>query len=365
MMKTIKLVFGIVALCTQFSAYTQQHVDVRISESHINKALDIITAAKGINYGDYKDQFGLNAWFVNLDDASIVIGDNNSLTIDNIEITGGVDLQLFLFSITPIETFTGSIEGYFEVMGDNEEGYTLAIKPTNFIINDITGAPQAIEDVLQFVVNNTDLIPDLNVNLGTSLFPDQLDERFVSGIPEILTKTRIPILPPFVYIPGHVTFRFKVLFDHLLVSDVTINSNKEEEYVARESITLKPDFWAKAGSDVHIYILDETQGRPIYEEPGKPNEGLIGELLWLGDDTLYEEQVQLFPNPTKGEINISGIPKSVLSYKIVNASGKTITQGRTTSEGHHKVDLSGYPEGVYILILSDSEKVISKKMIKH
>lgn len=72
------------------------------------------------------------------------------------------------------------------------------------------------------------------------------------------------------------------------------------------------------------------------------------------------ENISVYPNPTKGEINIK-TDKKIKSATVIDASGKSLLNN--TSE---RLDISSFPKGIYLLKVdfsdgtSKTEKVIKQ-----
>ncbi|MEX1002325.1 MAG: T9SS type A sorting domain-containing protein [Crocinitomicaceae bacterium] len=69
--------------------------------------------------------------------------------------------------------------------------------------------------------------------------------------------------------------------------------------------------------------------------------------------------VTLYPNPTTGVCYVQGV-EDLQKIEVISISGKVLTQ--TTNK---KIDLSDYPKGIYLIQLYTSDKVLTKKLIKH
>lgn len=127
------------------------------------------------------------------------------------------------------------------------------------------------------------------------------------------------------------------------------------EYDAGTTVFLKPNFHAKSGSNFRAYI-EGCQNT----KSGKKS---IIEDVIINDDTIidYNEFVKVYPNPTKGNLNIKS-DKEVLNWTITNAYGKSYFKGNSSKEIH----MDNLPNGVYFLkAILINGKVISKTIIKN
>lgn len=93
----------------------------------------------------------------------------------------------------------------------------------------------------------------------------------------------------------------------------------------------------------------------------------IEDCTGVGDNFLLAEHVRLLPNPTAGEVTISGLFNSATSFvEIHNALGQLIVSGTYTAADGNRVmlDLTNYPEGVYtVTLVSEGQKVVKKLVL--
>lgn len=83
------------------------------------------------------------------------------------------------------------------------------------------------------------------------------------------------------------------------------------------------------------------------------------------DDLMLIADTKIHPNPTVGIINcqISSHSIGEVVYRIIDASGKTISQSKQLIEpgyNHHTIDISTTMTGVYYLEIVTSEQTIHK-----
>jgi hypothetical protein len=75
-------------------------------------------------------------------------------------------------------------------------------------------------------------------------------------------------------------------------------------------------------------------------------------------------EVRLFPNPTKGLVEISGL-KAFDQVEIYNTSGKLLKTLSTDGADAISVDLSTMPAGIYQIRLSGNQTTVVKKLIRN
>ncbi|HPN23237.1 MAG TPA: T9SS type A sorting domain-containing protein, partial [Tenuifilaceae bacterium] len=88
--------------------------------------------------------------------------------------------------------------------------------------------------------------------------------------------------------------------------------------------------------------------------------------LTNGIDDLANDNIKIYPNPSKGIINIS-IDKDIIenvTIEIFDVLGKTIHTKQAEGTSYFKVNLSGYANGVYYLRIKVKNEIIVKRIVK-
>jgi hypothetical protein len=83
-------------------------------------------------------------------------------------------------------------------------------------------------------------------------------------------------------------------------------------------------------------------------------------------ENMGDRVIKIFPNPTHGDLSveISGAnPKEELRIQLYNTQG-AVLENKQVTEGSNPVDLSSYPDGVYILRIVGSATGLEYKIIK-
>lgn len=79
-----------------------------------------------------------------------------------------------------------------------------------------------------------------------------------------------------------------------------------------------------------------------------------------GINQYFEDEIIIYPNPTSGNIQISGLGKPS-SVQVLNTKGQSI---RIFQKVYESIDISMLPEGSYFLLISDGKKRFIKRLIK-
>ena len=85
-------------------------------------------------------------------------------------------------------------------------------------------------------------------------------------------------------------------------------------------------------------------------------------------DVQLGENLNIYPNPTRGLFNISFIAEKVDNFEItiVDAFGKLVSQEDKQDfigEYTKQVDLSTYPRGIYMLQIRTQDSFVSKRIV--
>lgn len=70
--------------------------------------------------------------------------------------------------------------------------------------------------------------------------------------------------------------------------------------------------------------------------------------------------VKVYPNPTKGQISIENAEKSTIT--VFNVIGKVVAEVKNSS-AIQTVDISGYPEGTYLIRVSNKDVLVTRRVI--
>ena len=85
-------------------------------------------------------------------------------------------------------------------------------------------------------------------------------------------------------------------------------------------------------------------------------------------DIQFGENLNVFPNPTEGIVNISFLSEELDNFEIsvLDAFGKIVLSEEKQDfigEYTKKLDLSSYPKGIYIIHLRTQESFVSKRIV--
>src|SRR5690606_37617293 len=94
----------------------------------------------------------------------------------------------------------------------------------------------------------------------------------------------------------------------------------------------------------------------------------ISDVEFIGEEEFELKDVSLYPNPTKGILNISiNAPKSGLATaKILDTKGAVIVEKSCNFESGSQslqLDISGKPKGMYLLQIQQGNALFTEKVM--
>ena len=83
-----------------------------------------------------------------------------------------------------------------------------------------------------------------------------------------------------------------------------------------------------------------------------------------GSELVKDNQIELYPNPTNGKLNVTGLKRGQL-IKVFNSVGSSILEVEVQSS-HELLKLNEQPAGMYLIVVSENNQLLGKyKAIKH
>lgn len=131
----------------------------------------------------------------------------------------------------------------------------------------------------------------------------------------------------------------------------------------RESVAVSKGIWT-AG--------DFVCGDPSYTYAGNGGSVDFGVNHWNGvnctssiDENDAANNIVVYPNPTTDVINVSlQYSMEILSYKLVNLLGQTMTENNNNSVSNQfSIDVANLPKGQYFLMVKTKNNVVTKKVV--
>ena len=83
----------------------------------------------------------------------------------------------------------------------------------------------------------------------------------------------------------------------------------------------------------------------------------------VGIETLQQNGILIYPNPTNGIINLEFANNNVQQIKISDLTGKTIIE-KVNIQQNETIDLSSFESGIYIIKIQTDKEIITTKIVK-
>lgn len=98
---------------------------------------------------------------------------------------------------------------------------------------------------------------------------------------------------------------------------------------------------------------------------GIPNMCVAYNSLGLYEAMSLEGALKVYPNPTSGAFRFSREGEQFFSYTVFNSLGSIVMNSPLTGQGEIRLDLSGVPAGIYLLMARNAEgKNFSARIIR-
>lgn len=149
--------------------------------------------------------------------------------------------------------------------------------------------------------------------------------------------------------------------ENCINADNTINAGVSASYHAGYEVLLHPGFEALYGSKDRFYI-EGCSGEFDLRTAGLPQKNYNGEV----DGTT--NRINVYPNPTNGELNIITDNISINSISLTGPDGKKIhiDPKIDTATGNFRLDVNSASQGVYLLTVEKKNgEIITQKIIKN
>jgi hypothetical protein len=130
---------------------------------------------------------------------------------------------------------------------------------------------------------------------------------------------------------------------------------KDTNYVSNLTLTGTSYIWYKQGGQVPLLRLTYTGVSNLYFVFGSKSNNISTAIQDIDTQTDF----QIFPNPTNGKFQISGLNFVPDKLEVCNLIGETIHFQKGTKE----VDLSNYPKGIYLVIITHRQKILTRKVV--
>jgi hypothetical protein len=123
----------------------------------------------------------------------------------------------------------------------------------------------------------------------------------------------------------------------------------------------------KSQSDSARYISTFERNREFASEHHLISVWMQVCALSVNSKDLYlEDEVEIYPNPASTVLNFESKYVSHIDLTVISATGRIMEKRMVNIKKKEKIDLSGYDEGVYWLVIKSEEKGMTKQIqIRH
>jgi len=90
---------------------------------------------------------------------------------------------------------------------------------------------------------------------------------------------------------------------------------------------------------------------------------LVTVNAYVGIETLHQNGISIYPNPTNGIINFEFAENYIQQIKVTDITGKTIIE-KTAKQQNEIIDLSGFESGIYIISIQTDKEVLTIRIVK-
>jgi len=170
--------------------------------------------------------------------------------------------------------------------------------------------------------------------------------------------------------------RFTITTGHLVTpktdpGDYNVEPNADLKLQAGEQITLKPGTHIKQGAKAHLFIFYSacSDGSSSMGTGGNQNDEISHEThlvttdLVTTEQKLKENQISIYPNPSRGSFTISSMQDVPLeTLHIYNLNGTLMFQKKNLSTARYKFE-SKLAQGTYFAIIQTRDGIIHRKKI--
>lgn len=134
--------------------------------------------------------------------------------------------------------------------------------------------------------------------------------------------------------------------------------NYDSTLIAWSSQNVKPNI--KLGVKNLKYCNSETQRKYLIDNYNWIFNGDTKDCSSVGLEDYSEYKIDIYPNPTTGNITIEGIQNAEI--KIYDCLGRKVLETCFTGQ---EIDISDQPVGIYFVMIQSDDKLVTKKVLKN
>ncbi len=206
-------------------------------------------------------------------------------------------------------------------------------------------------------------IDDQDSFLNSSVFLNflNLNNNPIKELPQLIPLVSTPCPSTLVIVTNVITGIDKKQASVSIEATNTINSGAGAIYHA-PIVKLKPLFYAKTGSAVHIYPVGCSN---TFLAKQSQNIKDTSSEVTVKQDDLKTKGIDILPNPNNGVFKISLNDVSEGNIQITDMFGFTIYKLDFKNQTDFEMNLQEKPKGIYIVKVATGEQMFTSKIIKN
>ncbi len=83
-----------------------------------------------------------------------------------------------------------------------------------------------------------------------------------------------------------------------------------------------------------------------------------------GVTTTWVDNISLMPNPVKNTLFLEGLPSDNCLVEMYDITGRKVKSVNSTGNGSLTIDMTPYPTGIYLIIVTDRQQIARMKIVK-
>jgi len=118
---------------------------------------------------------------------------------------------------------------------------------------------------------------------------------------------------------------------------------------------------------IHIYSEDGDYNISLWIENQCAEDSYSTQvnITTIGLAENKAKDLKLYPNPSNGKINISGLNTNPYDVRLIDLTGRVLIQKSFEGQSINTLDLSRFNEGAYHIIITQGEQSLKQKLILH
>ena len=188
---------------------------------------------------------------------------------------------------------------------------------------------------------------------------NQYYQEFVNRFKAGLLLVDAPVCEPeFVTMTGGSSYRYDVLYNDELPGPVVLEINEQPKHGTAtvetdQTITYVPEAGFNQDLDTVFYKVSMEANLNIADSSIM----VIYVNLPVGVESIQKQGVSLYPNPTRGEVNILLGETKPAVLSLYDVTGKKVFEDRSVkaSDRHYMLHMDAYENGYYYVVVKESD----------